>query len=513
MAISISPLDLLLDTDNPRFVILASREQSDIRKYLVTYEDVCQLSADINSYGSLLPGERIVVLHENDKYVVVEGNRRTCSLQMLLNRDLIPDGFAHRIPHTSAEIINNCSSIEVDVLPDRNSALELMTKRHIEGVKQWKPLAKKQFFAANYRDGQGQSVSVLSRITGIRESDIKEDIKDYKFFLSVYKKYSNTHPDFNKEIIVLKTDPFWRIFKAKFEYPAGNKVSPKEFLKLSVDEKFNTSSLLPATLFNQITELVFEKTIVEETITTRNVLTDIEGIYPLLQAVDEAITNTEDNDDNVDLDGGDNLIPTATVDGTPPTVDNEHPIATRNGTDKNTPTVNTGGPVPGGPTPRIFFETISWHGKLDPANQIHQGLIYAVNELYGLSTTNCLRQKAYEVFPIATGMILRTAYEQALRLRLMQVNLWGAYCQTRNGGLPTLSTMEDFINLGANKTIVFPDHGMVLIYDRVIAAAHRDFLNANIHYPGNINVTPASLEAIAAGGMFALIQGIINLIN
>lgn len=34
MAIAISPLDLLLDTENPRFVILQSREQADIRKYL-----------------------------------------------------------------------------------------------------------------------------------------------------------------------------------------------------------------------------------------------------------------------------------------------------------------------------------------------------------------------------------------------------------------------------------------------------------------------------------------------
>ena len=111
MSISISPLDLLLDTENPRFVILQSREQADIRKYLVTYEDVCQLAADINAYGRLLPGERIVALHESGKYVVVEGNRRTCSLQMLLNRELIPDGFAHRIPHTSASILTNCNSI------------------------------------------------------------------------------------------------------------------------------------------------------------------------------------------------------------------------------------------------------------------------------------------------------------------------------------------------------------------------------------------------------------------
>ena len=71
---------------------------------------------------------------------------------------------------------------------------------HIDGVKQWKPLAKKQFFAANYKNGQGQSIHDLSRITGVREGDIKEDIRDYKFFYSVYEKYCAAHPDFNKEI-------------------------------------------------------------------------------------------------------------------------------------------------------------------------------------------------------------------------------------------------------------------------------------------------------------------------
>ena len=53
---------------------------------------------------------------------------------------------------------------------------------------------------------------------------------------------------------------------------------------------------------------------------------------------------------------------------------------------------------------------------------------------------------------------------------------------------------------------------MVNAYDRVIAAAHREFLNANIHYPGNIRVAPDSLEGIAAGGMYYLVQAIINLI-
>ena len=111
-------------------------------------------------------------------------------------------------------------------------------------------------------------------------------------------------------------------------------------------------------------------------------------------------------------------------------------------------------------------------------------------------------------------MILRTVYEQALQLRLKQVNLWGTYMQQqKKDQFPTLKTMEIFINQGVNKTVVFPDRKMVMAYDRVIAATHREFLNANIHQPGDINVTADSLEAIAAGGMYALIQGIIDLTN
>jgi len=252
MSVTVSPMELLLDVQNPRFVILASREQADIRKYLITYEDVCQLAVAINAYGSLLPGERIVVIQENDKYIVVEGNRRTCCLQLLLSRDLIPNGFEHRIPNASEKLLENCKSIEVDVLPDRNAALELMTKRHIEGIKQWKPLAKKQFFAANYNNGSGQSIPTLSAITGISQGTIKDDIRDYKFFSSVYEKYVAMHPDFNREIVVLKTDPFWRIFKAKFTAPNGELVSPKDFLRITYDDACNTMSSLPSGIFDQI---------------------------------------------------------------------------------------------------------------------------------------------------------------------------------------------------------------------------------------------------------------------
>ncbi len=520
MSIAISPLELVLDAQNPRFIILERREQADIRKYLMTYEDVCHLAVEINEYGSLLPGERIVVLHENNMYVVIEGNRRTCALQVLLSRDLIPDGFEHIIPSVSVQLGTNCQTIDVDILPDRDAALGLMTKRHIEGVKEWKPLAKKQFFAANYNDGHGQSVRNLSRITGVREGEIKGDIRDYKFFHAVYRKYCSLHPEFDKEIVILKTDPFWRIFNAKFVSPSGENTSPKDILKISYDDTLNTISSLPSELFEQITQIIFKKAIVEERITTRNTMADIEEIQPLLRAAaEECLPSCEENlpGDGAGAQPDSTRDPAPTEDqGNPTTAgtNTDNGAGMQSGSTDNDGGSGSGGPRPGGPPPRSFFETICWRDKLKPDHPNHQGLLVAINELYNLSSTGYGRQKAYKQFPIATGMILRTVYEQALRLRLIQVNQWGPYCQTlSNRSFPTLKSMEDFINLGTNKAIVFPDQNMLNFYDRVIAATHRDFLNANIHYPGNICVTAASLEAIAAGGMYALVQGIINMIE
>ncbi len=523
MTVTISPLELKLDDQNPRFVILSSRDQASIRRYLVTYEDVGQLAGSINEYGGLLPGERIVALYENEQYVVIEGNRRTCALQFLLSRDLIPDKFSHKIPHTSMRVLETCGTIEVDLLNDRDAALELMTKRHIQGIKEWKPLAKKQFFASNFDTVLGQTISNLSRITGENESEIKKDIRDYKFFVTAYKNYKQIHTDYSSEIIGLKTDPFWRIFTVKFEYPIGKVNSPRSFLKIEYDKDHNTISALPNNIFENIVQLVFQDAIVNERITTRNVLSDVSGITPLLQSILDldAIGNDtkeqsqdyepgnpppEDRNQTNDKNGNQQQ---AAGDEPSKSKDNNDSDGNKAGGKNGDREGASGGPKPGGPPPRSFFETVSWNNKLSPSIPDHRGMILAINELFELSKANNSRQKAYKSFPISTGMVLRTAYEQALRLHLKKVNLWGAYCKTiEKQKFATLSSMEDYIN--HNKQLVFCDIDLLLVYESVIAAKHREFLNATIHRPDLINATPDSLEGIAAGGMFGLIQGIIN---
>jgi len=495
MTISISPLDLYLDEKNPRFVILSKRNQNEIRKYLLSNEDVSQLANEINNHGNLFPGERIVVIKEKNQYIVIEGNRRTCSIQLLLSRKLIPHLFEHKIPIASEEIIKNCQKIEVDVLSDRNVALALMAKRHIEGVKQWKPLAKKQFFASSYDNGKGRSIEDLSVITGIDKSEIRTDIRDYKLFSKVYGDYKKEHPSFDKEILDINIDPFLRLFKAKFVYPADTKISPLNFFEIEYDEQHNIINTVDNKIFEKLTKMAFEKAVVTEEVNTRNILTDINNIIPLLEKIlkkknKEEKNNTQSNN----------------------TSENEQQTKNNNGKEIG---LNSGeipgGPKPGGPAPRAFFETISWRGKLDPKNKKHQGLLVAVHELYNLSNMQVNRKAAYELFSISTGMALRTAYEQALKLQLIQTGLWSNYNKTIHvKSFPTLSGMEDFINQGKNKNQVFLKKEMIFAFDRIITAKNREFLNANIHYAGNINVTPDTLKSIASGGMFFLIQSIID---
>jgi hypothetical protein len=504
MAISISPLELKLDEKNPRFVVLSRRNQNEIRRYLLANEDVSQLATEINNNGNLFLGERIVIIREKNKYIVVEGNRRTCSLQLLLSRKLIPRLFEHKIPSVSEEVLKNCQKIEVDVIPDRNSALALMSRRHIEGVKQWKPLAKKQFFASNYNNGKGRSIENLSMVTGINKNEIRADIRDYKLFSKAYGDYKKEHPEFDKEVMGINIDPFLRLFKAKFYFPSGTKTSPLKFFEIKYDEQHNITNTVDNKIFEKIVKIAFEKAIITEEVNTRNTLTDIKDILPLLDKVAKKKNISQPSTGYGSLSSGSN-----------DNISENEQQSEEDDNGKTSTETNSGekvgGPRPGGPSPKSFFETISWRGKLDPKKKEHQGLLVSVHELYSLSTKQVNRKKAYEIFPIATGMVLRTAYEQALRLQLIRVSVWGTYKQTLHKDFfPTLGSIENFINQGTNKTKIFPKKEMVYAFDRIIAAKHREFLNANIHYPGNINVTADALKNIANGGMFYLIQGIIE---
>ncbi|WP_449240552.1 hypothetical protein [Desulfoscipio gibsoniae] len=542
MTIKTSPLDLILDEQNPRFLAIDQRSQDAIRKYMAMYEDVCNLATDINNSNGLLLGERIVVIHENNQYVVMEGNRRTCALQFMLNRNLIPDGFKHKFTGATQDTLKNITNIEVDIAPNRNYAILLMAKRHISGVKDWKPLAKKQFFAKMF--DRGNSIGKLSARTGIGANSIRKDIRDYKFLLEASNEYQKAHPKFDEDFISYKIDPFLRVFSAKQIVNQEFKVSPTEILKLRYDDKQNTTSDLPDNIFKAIVQLIFKATIVEKTIDTRNTLFDVEGINALLDAA--LVNDGKTSSSSKEYQNGTNpagSVRVGIIDDKNSNGSAESSSATDNKKNESSPSTReanntqregktnkksksggqtgdnsstrgkrkSGGPTGAGDTPSTFFENISWTNKLSPGNKDHDGLIIALDELHRMSwnTTKSYggsSTKIYCAYPVGAGMLVRTAYEQALILQLKKTGLWNPLKEQYS--FPMLGNIEAQVKNNIIK--VLPDASMRKAFNRIISTNSRDFLNSNVHSPWLVRATSDSLEGLASGGMFSLIQMIID---
>src|SRR2546430_284254 len=64
---SISPLDIVLDRDNPRINVEPEDKESDIVRKLILHEEVADLARKIVQTG-LLPGERIIVVQEQGQW-------------------------------------------------------------------------------------------------------------------------------------------------------------------------------------------------------------------------------------------------------------------------------------------------------------------------------------------------------------------------------------------------------------------------------------------------------------
>lgn len=518
--VQVSPLELMLDTNNPRFLLSGSYTQESIRDYLLINESILDLILGINETGGLLPGERIVVRKDKDMYIVVEGNRRTCSLQLLLSRDLIPQKFVTKIPATSANLIENSTFIEVDVVPDEASATSLMAKRHIEGVKQWKPLAKKRFFAGSF--DSGKTIESLSEITDISKGEISKDIKEYKMFyfgLREYeKKFKMVFSD-QVDIIDVKLDRFIRLFNTKVTYNES-KISVRDLLELYYDEKFNPTSKLKGSDFTNIIALAFKESIVDNTVNTRGTILNVSGVKEILDSIYTDTTKTtprkyddEENKDSNQLVSEDSIDTQTTDDIYSGTGSSSQDTSTPVETSQNDPVsmipeTDEDSVKPGGPGAVVFFESLSWD-KLSKTDKNHHGLLAIVNELYKLSTVMQKRRRLYEEVPVASGMLVRSLYEQCLIARLKKVNAWSTYMSTLNNKrYPELKSIEEFV--AKNLDLVFPTQKLKSAFNYIHGFEKRNFLNENIHNPGNICVTKETLEGIAANGLRHLVQELIT---
>ena len=152
--ISVRVEDIYLDVLNPRIDVPRSAEQADIRLALLATEEVIDLARGIVDNGGMLPGERIIVHKEKGRLVVLEGNRRICACQLLLDRALIPTGQKARFPFLPPEVRGRIEVLQADESPSREAAEYAITKRHTDlGVKRWSVVAKQRRIARFIAEG------------------------------------------------------------------------------------------------------------------------------------------------------------------------------------------------------------------------------------------------------------------------------------------------------------------------------------------------------------------------
>lgn len=162
-----------------------------------------------------------------------------------------------------------------------------------------------------------------------------------------------------------------------------------------------------------------------------------------------------------------------------------------------TPAVTKSIPTGGGPQPTKMFETLKWD-SLIKENADENALIAMIAELYELS-----KSEKYKKFPIATGTLLRSVYEQCINL-IFKLN-------GQNSSQEKLKHKEDKLSKWLDSKKI-QDERMKATLDSIIKSSYRDNLNNNVHNPDVARMTPEILESLATGGVCSFIQAAIDYI-
>ena len=192
----ISVDELTLDLENPRLpdsLLAAERNERKIVNWMLEDASLIELMAAI-SENDFFIGEAVLVVEENGRNTVIEGNRRLASVKVLNNPE-ISDIHQRRIK----EVVDTAKYIPLEIpcifFNDRVQIEQYLGYRHVTGVKTWGVLAKAKYLKKLAGNQAGEPLSEvardLARKIGSRSDYVKnllaayavyEEIRDRNFF-------------------------------------------------------------------------------------------------------------------------------------------------------------------------------------------------------------------------------------------------------------------------------------------------------------------------------------------
>ena len=160
---------LKLDRRNPRLQGVAdSMDDVDIISKLYLSEDLGELLQSISANG-YMDIEPLIVMQEDLKYIVLEGNRRLASIRLfrepyLANQIFERDGIKISIPKIPEEHRDSLEQVSVYGVANREDARSYIGFKHINGAAKWDSYAKAKFASEWYLEGGVSFTEIAARI-------------------------------------------------------------------------------------------------------------------------------------------------------------------------------------------------------------------------------------------------------------------------------------------------------------------------------------------------------------
>lgn len=475
---SFEPKRLQLDPQNPRIEVEKTATQEHIRLKLLELEDVLDLARGIERNKGLFYGERIIVVEEEGKVVVLEGNRRVAACQMLLSPSLVPTNFKSRFPKASEQTKAAIRAIPADVSPSRAIAEPILTKRHTEqSAKPWSPVAKMRR-AVRLLDNH--SVDEVAQLLGTSIGQVRKLVRPYRL-LKLALDLTVWTPDERRvlEDEKLKTNPYTRLFTL---------AATKEALRAHFDEDQNIVSGLTPEKFRSELERIARDFLIPDPANggkpKRDTRTDASEYFAELLA-DNKVQGWTPSDAK-----GEATDKTANKTSNKPTATPaEKASAKPQGTTQGTAT------QPQTPKASVFFENLQCHVQDDI-------LIKLTGELKSVNHTK---------MPVAASLLLRATFESALVYRIRKAKKWGDLLAqqkqgTKPGRDPGLSDLISFASVHANG--VFLEQNMCKTLASGTTKNAKSYLDAMTHMKFQ-EADPPTLASVA-NNIRAIIQYILN---
>ncbi len=163
--------DLFLDQHNIR-TPLSDADQNALIRDMFTNEDAFEL---VKSYllNGIFPDEFPIVINEDGRFVVLEGNRRLAALKAIIEPDIVPS-WKKKIESLLSESKFTFEKIRIVIAPNRDAAIKHIANKHtINYRKPWKPLREAYFFKSQIDNGK----TIQELIEEYPEHDVVRFIK------------------------------------------------------------------------------------------------------------------------------------------------------------------------------------------------------------------------------------------------------------------------------------------------------------------------------------------------